>query len=89
MGLLVIISNYLRGITLVKYNVEENNCCDCGENECMNSFCNNLYYGCHYPCSLFQILVSIQYWDQEDLFLPINDRPSVDDKVDINWKLYE
>lgn len=83
----MIISNYLRGITLIKYNVEETNCYDF-KSKCMNTLCNNMYYGCHYPCSLYQIYVSIEYWDQEEIYLPINNKTS-EDKSDINWKLYE
>jgi len=69
LGILCILTNYLRNKTLYKYNVQENdffiNCHD--YNPTLNLCCNYLCYGCNYPCSLFQLLVSIEYWKQEDL----------------------
>lgn len=61
-GIFCVLSNYLREATIAKYNVEEEQCCCCGS---MNYCINYLHFGCNYPCSLFQVLVSIEHWEAE------------------------
>ena len=49
---------------IAAYNVNEVNACDdgctCGIS---HSLCNEIHYGCNYPCSLFQMLNSMREWD--------------------------
>lgn len=57
-----LIANYLRMTVVAKYNVEEHNFFCCGAlNPCLN-FVHN---ACNYPCSLFQMKVSMDQWDEE------------------------
>lgn len=71
MGVFCLVTNYLRNKTMQKYGVEDNDLCNCSS-PCLNSVCNYCCYGFFYPCSLFQMFVSIEYWDQEDT-LPLGD----------------
>lgn len=62
MGVFCCISNYLREQIVEKYNVEEEQCCCCGS---WNYYINYCHFGCNYPCSLFQVLVSVEEWEEE------------------------
>lgn len=60
------ISNHLRRKAIEKYHVkpdEECTCC-CGRG-CCSSWVNYCHFGCNYPCSLFQVMVSVDKWDNE------------------------
>jgi hypothetical protein len=59
------VTNYLRQKAIAKYGVEEQNACP-GSSKAGNTICNFCWYGFNYPCTLFQIAMSIEYWDQED-----------------------
>jgi hypothetical protein len=63
MGLL---SNYMRARVVETYNVQEEdacaNGCTCG---CSHDFCNQVHYGCNYPCSFFQMMMSMEEWDAQ------------------------
>ena len=67
MCLMGVISNHYRDKVIAKYNVEENNVCweeyECGC--CTNACLNFMHYGCNYPCSFFQMYVSMVEWDLE------------------------
>lgn len=53
----------LRHWVMRKYNVEEEKVCPCIS--CRTPFLEFLYYGLSYPCSLFQMYVSLKEWDDE------------------------
>lgn len=57
------ISNYLRSSVVREYNVEEEKTFCCGET--CNSYLDYCHFGCNYPCSFFQMYVSMEQWDQE------------------------
>jgi len=82
-GILCIVSNYLRSQALSKYNVQEVDFFDgCRDySPTLSICCNYICYGFHYPCSLFQLVVSIEYWKQEDL---LNVATGCDDDDDNN-----
>lgn len=71
LGAFCVATNYLRQRTIEKYGVEEQDFCNYS-NPHLNSCCNYCCYGFHYPCSLFQMVVSIEYWDAEEN-LPLGD----------------
>lgn len=71
MGAFCLVTNYLRQKTIEKYGVEDDNVCNCS-NSTLNTVCNFCCYGFNYPCALFQMAVSIEYWDAEDN-LPLGD----------------
>lgn len=71
LGAFCLVTNYLRQKTITKYGVEDSDVCNCS-NPFMNSVCNYCCYGLNYPCALFQMMVSIEYWDQEDT-LPLGE----------------
>ncbi len=71
LGAFCVVTNYLRQKTMEKYNVEDHDLCNCSDPN-VNCLCNYCCYGCHYPCSLFQMTVSIEYWEEEDQ-LPLGD----------------
>jgi hypothetical protein len=75
LGAFCCVTNYLRYKTMEKYGVEESNVCNCSSPG-MNTMCNFCCYGFHYPCALFQMLVSIEYWEQEET-LPLGDNNSL------------
>lgn len=58
------LSMYLRLRVRKKYNVEEDRplCC-CGK---YNYICEPLNYACNYPCSLYQMFISIKEWEEAD-----------------------
>jgi hypothetical protein len=58
-----LVSNYIRGRVVSKYNVEEEEVCCCSTpcNPCLNF----LHFGCNYPCSLFQMEYSVSVWEEE------------------------
>ena len=70
-GAFCVVTNYLRQKTMIKYGVEDDDVCNCS-NPGMNSLCNYCCHGLNYPCSLFQMAVSIEYWEEEDN-LPLGD----------------
>jgi hypothetical protein len=57
-----LLANYLRLRVVSRYNVEEHNYFCCG---CLNPCLNFLHNACNYPCSLFQMKVSMDQWDEE------------------------
>jgi len=65
LGLMCLITNYLRSRTIEKYGVEETDVCACSV-PAMNTLCNFCCYGFHYPCTLFQMNMAIEYWERED-----------------------
>lgn len=63
-GLFCCVSNYLRAKVVREYNVEEEqNCTCCGP---CNPYIDQMHLGCNYPCSLFQMYVSLEQWEYED-----------------------
>lgn len=60
-----VISNKLRHETAKKYNAESDdiNCCADPQLNCCFNYVHN---ACNYPCSLFQVLVSMDEWDQQN-----------------------
>ena len=58
-----VLSNHLRAKVVNEYNVEEEQCCCCGS---CNSTINYFHFGCNYPCSLFQVAMSLEHWEYED-----------------------
>ena len=56
------IANYLRQQVIARYNVEDDNYFCCG---CLDPFLNFVHNACNYPCSLFQMKVSMDEWDEE------------------------
>ena len=56
------VANCLRLHVIAKYNVEDDNYFCCGSlNPCLN-FVHN---ACNYPCSLFQMKMAMDEWDEE------------------------
>lgn len=57
----------MREEIIKRYNVtEENACSDCCICCCFtHRLCNTFHYGCNYPCTFFQMLVSMEEWDHE------------------------
>ena len=66
LGAFCVVTNYLRQKTMEKYNVEDHDLCNCSDPN-VNCLCNYCCYGCHYPCSLFQMT---EYWEEDQL--PLN-----------------
>jgi hypothetical protein len=72
LGAFCLVTNYLRRRTMEKYGVEEQDVCNCSDPSA-NACCNFCCYGFNYPCSLFQMAVSIEYWEAEEN-LPLGDQ---------------
>lgn len=60
MSMFACLSCYLREQVIQKYNVEEDHDCYCGP---LNPYLEPLHIHCNYPCSFFQMYMSIQDWD--------------------------
>jgi len=58
-----VIANYLRLKVIAKYNVEDDNYFCCGS---MNPCLNFVHNACNYPCSLFQMKMAMEEWDEEN-----------------------
>jgi len=58
-----ILSNYLRSRIVTLYNIEDESC-NCGS---CNPIVNYTHFACSYPCSLFQVYVSVRQWELEKL----------------------
>lgn len=58
-------SYHYRAAVIEKYNVEEEKCCNycC----CLNPMIDCLHLNCNYPCSFFQLYVSIKEWEEDDI----------------------
>eukprot|EP01040_Poterioochromonas_malhamensis_P010528 gene10528-11464_t len=61
-GIFCCLSNYLRDRVVERYNVEEEQVCCCGG---LNYYINFLHFGCNYPCSLFQVNMAVERWEEE------------------------
>lgn len=62
MAVFCCLSNHLRSKVVEEYNVEEEQCCCCGS---CNPWINFCHFGCNYPCSLFQVAISLEHWEYE------------------------
>lgn len=62
LSMFVCLSCYLRQKVVEKYNVEETETCFCGP---CNSCCLPLHIHCNYPCSFYQMLMSIRKWEEK------------------------
>lgn len=62
-GVFCCISSYMRQRTIQQYNVEEEPICCIGT--ALNPVCDFVFYGVNYPCSLFQVLMSVEQWESE------------------------
>eukprot|EP01040_Poterioochromonas_malhamensis_P010529 gene10529-11465_t len=62
-GIYCCLANYLRCRIVEQYNVEEEQLCCCGG---MNYYCDYLLFGINYPCSLFQLNMSVERWEEEE-----------------------
>ncbi|RYG63116.1 hypothetical protein EON64_16580 [archaeon] len=60
MGVFCCLTSYLRHQILDKYNVEEEQACPC--NSWNTPWMNFCHFGCNYPCSLFQMYMSLEDW---------------------------
>jgi len=58
-------SYHYRKAVISKYNVEEEQCCNycC----CLNTYIDCVHLNCNYPCSFFQLYMSIKEWEEEDV----------------------
>ena len=63
-GIYCCLTTYLREEVIEKYNAEETSICSCPGP--LNPICNTIALGINYPCSLFQLLVAMKHWDDED-----------------------
>jgi len=82
MGAFCVISNNIRHEVVTQYNVEEEQCCCCGPT--LNSYINYCHFGCNYPCSLFQVLVALDEWENDKtavLISPVVASPITTQKV--------
>eukprot|EP01040_Poterioochromonas_malhamensis_P010527 gene10527-11463_t len=61
-GIYCCLANFYRCRIVEQYNVEEEQLCCCGR---MNWFFNYLLFGINYPCSLFQMNMSVERWEEE------------------------
>ena len=68
MACMGVLSNILRSKVITKYNVEEEDVCCCSTpfNQCFN----DLNFCFHYPCSLFQMDMAMERWQQEKRLSP-------------------
>lgn len=63
MGAFCLLSSHLRSKLVLKYNIEEEKACPCESwNTPWITFC---HFGCNYPCSFFQMYVSVDEWRKE------------------------
>eukprot|EP01039_Chlorochromonas_danica_P009180 gene9180-10137_t len=64
MGAFCIISHFLRLKVIHDYDVQEEKACPCDN---WNSpWMDFFQFGGNYPCSLFQVLVSLEEWQQQE-----------------------
>ena len=62
MSMFVCLSYWLREKVIRKYNVEETETCCCGP---FNPYCEFFHIHCNFPCSFFQMYVSILEWERQ------------------------
>lgn len=62
-GVFCCVSNYYRRKVAERYGVEDDKVC-CTDNADLNPIGDFCYYGVHYPCSLFQVVMSMRHWDE-------------------------
>lgn len=74
-----VISNTIRQDVVSEYNVEEEQCCCLGDT--LNSYINYCHFGCNYPCSLFQVLVALDEWENDQKLVPVIINPVVANPV--------
>jgi hypothetical protein len=73
MSFFLLVSYCLRKKAIEKYYVNEPESCCCGP---CNPLCECLHINCNYPCSLFQMHVSIKEWERERRKVLVASTPS-------------
>eukprot|EP01038_Epipyxis_sp_PR26KG_P015091 gene15091-20308_t len=67
------LSNWYRRDIIKEYHVKEEEvllCCFCGPP--LTPWCDFIHIGCNYPCSFFQMYMSLEEWQQQSLYSATN-----------------
>ena len=89
MGCFCLLSNYFRTKIKRLYKVQEEKtklCCCCGPY--LTPSCEYLHFGCNYPCSFFQMFMSVEEWSKENLLSIESSASSTKENFDSTYPIY-